>query len=46
MKENPSDNIRALSEISMVMVNGNIIHTKRVKRRKKVDDLLDLVWSN
>lgn len=44
LDQNPLDNIKALADISMVMVKGNLIKAPAVKRMKEVDELLDLVW--
>lgn len=44
LDQNPLDNIKALADISMVMVKGNLIKAPTVKRMKEVDALLDLVW--
>lgn len=44
LDQNPLDNLRALADISMVMVKGNLIKAPAVKKMKEVDELLDLVW--
>ncbi|MCM3030812.1 MULTISPECIES: amidohydrolase family protein [unclassified Niallia] len=46
MDHNPLENIKTLSNITMVMVNGQLIKNPNVNKMKEVDDLLDLVWSN
>ncbi|NUU60425.1 metal-dependent hydrolase family protein [Paenibacillus agri] len=46
MKHNPLDNIKALSNVTMVMVNGNLIQTPSVTRIQEVDELLDTVWDS
>ncbi|MEK5024323.1 metal-dependent hydrolase family protein [Paenibacillus sp. FSL M7-1046] len=42
--QNPLDNIKALSDVAMVMVKGNLIQTPSVTRIQAVDELLDSVW--
>ncbi|WCM62187.1 hypothetical protein [Paenibacillus polymyxa] len=44
MEQNPLDNIKALSDVAMVMVKGNLIQTPSVTRIREVDELLDSVW--
>lgn len=44
MEQNPLEHIEALSDISMVMVKGNLIQTPSVTRIKEVDDVLSSVW--
>lgn len=39
------ENIKALSNVAMVMVRGNLIQTPSVNRIQAVDELLDTVWS-
>lgn len=46
MQQNPLDNIKALSEVAMVMVKGNLIETPSVTRIQAVDELLDSVWGS
>ena len=46
MDHNPLENIKALSNITLVMVNGQLIQNPNVNKMEEVDDLLDLVWSN
>lgn len=43
LEEDPLKNIRTLSKPSMVVVRGNIIDKPKLKRIKKVDDILELV---
>ncbi|OME04586.1 amidohydrolase [Paenibacillus odorifer] len=45
MEQNPLENIKALSNVAMVMVRGNLIQTPSVNRIQAVDELLDTVWS-
>ncbi|WP_340393548.1 amidohydrolase family protein [Paenibacillus sp. FSL E2-0177] len=45
MEQNPLENIKALSDVAMVMVRGNLIQTPSVTRIQAVDELLDTVWS-
>lgn len=44
MEQNPLEHIEVLSDISMVMVKGNLIQTPSVTRIKEVDDVLNSVW--
>ncbi|AWB46570.1 amidohydrolase family protein [Paenibacillus sp. CAA11] len=44
LEQNPLENIEALSDVKMVMVNGNLIETPSVTRIKEVDDILNSVW--
>nr|WP_254207851.1 amidohydrolase family protein [Paenibacillus sp. AK121] len=44
LEHNPLDNIKALSNVAMVMVRGNLIQTPSVTRIQEVDELLDSVW--
>ncbi|KJD39029.1 amidohydrolase [Paenibacillus polymyxa] len=44
LEHNPLDNIKALSNVAMVMVRGNLIPTPSVTRIQEVDELLDSVW--
>ncbi|WP_264454159.1 metal-dependent hydrolase family protein [Paenibacillus polymyxa] len=44
MEQNPLDNIKALSDVAMVMVKGNLIQTPSVASIREVDELLDSVW--
>ena len=44
MEQNPLEHIEALSDISMVMVKGNLIQTPSVTRITEVDDVLNSVW--
>ncbi|MEK5377301.1 metal-dependent hydrolase family protein [Paenibacillus sp. FSL P2-0173] len=44
MEQNPLNNIKALSDVAMVMVKGNLIQTPSVTRIREVDELLDSVW--
>ncbi|MFC9709276.1 amidohydrolase family protein [Paenibacillus sp. NPDC056933] len=44
MEQNPLEHIEALSDISMVMVKGNLIQTPSVTIIKEVDEVLDSVW--
>ncbi|MCW3791651.1 amidohydrolase family protein [Paenibacillus sp. LS1] len=44
IEQNPLEHIEALSDISMVMVKGNLIQTPSVTRIKEVDDVLNSVW--
>jgi len=44
LDQNPLDNLKALADISRVMVKGNLIKAPAVKKMKEVDELLDLVW--
>ncbi|ODB56564.1 amidohydrolase [Paenibacillus polymyxa] len=44
MEQNPLDNIKALSDVAMVLVKGNLIQTPSVTRIREVDELLDSVW--
>lgn len=44
MEQIPLEHIEALSDISMVMVKGNLIQTPSVTRIKEVDDVLNSVW--
>ncbi|WP_249930686.1 amidohydrolase family protein [Paenibacillus polymyxa] len=46
LEHNPLDNIKALSNVAMVMVRGNLIPTPSVTRIQEVDALLDSVWQN
>ncbi|SEJ05249.1 metal-dependent hydrolase family protein [Paenibacillus polymyxa] len=46
LEHNPLDNIKALSNVAMVMVKGNLIPTPSVTRIQEVDELLDSVWKN
>lgn len=41
---NPLEQIEALSNISMVMVKGNLIQNPSVTHIKEVDEVLNLVW--
>ncbi|MNI41758.1 hypothetical protein D3C73_960200 [compost metagenome] len=45
LEHNPLDNIRALADVAMVMVGGNLIQEPKVDRIPEVDQLLDSVWS-
>jgi imidazolonepropionase-like amidohydrolase len=45
LEHNPLDNIKALSNVAMVMVKGELIRTPSVTRMQEVDDLLDSVWN-
>ncbi|SFR25582.1 MULTISPECIES: amidohydrolase family protein [unclassified Paenibacillus] len=44
MEQNPLNNIKALSDVAMVMVKGNLIQTPSVARIRELDELLDSVW--
>ncbi|TQS00842.1 amidohydrolase family protein [Paenibacillus ottowii] len=44
LEDNPLDNIKALLNVAMVMVRGNLIQTPSVTRIQEVDELLDSVW--
>lgn len=44
LEQNPLDNIKALSDVAMVMVKGKLIQTPSVARIREVDELLDSVW--
>ncbi|QYK60535.1 Imidazolonepropionase [Paenibacillus sp. S25] len=44
LEQNPLDNIKALSDVAMVMVKGNLIQTPSVTRIRELDELLDSVW--
>lgn len=46
MQQSPLDNIKALSEVAMVMVKGSLIQTPSVTRIQAVDELLDSVWGS
>lgn len=46
LEHNPLDNIKALSNVAMVMVRGNLIPTPSVTRIQEVDELLDSVRQN
>ncbi|MGG4218115.1 amidohydrolase family protein [Paenibacillus jamilae] len=46
LEHNPLDDIKALSNVAMVMVRGNLIPTPSVTRIQEVDELLDSVWQN
>ncbi|MBY0205899.1 MULTISPECIES: amidohydrolase family protein [Paenibacillus] len=44
LDQNPLEQIEALSNMSMVMVKGNMIQNPSVNRIKEVDDVLNAVW--
>lgn len=44
LKHNPLERIEALSDVNMVMVNGNLIQTPSITRIPEVDQLLNSVW--
>lgn len=44
LEHNPLERIEALSNVNMVMVNGNLIPTPSVTRIPEVDQLLNSVW--
>jgi hypothetical protein len=41
VKDNPLDDLRALKDVSMVVMEGKIYDHPVVKKNPKVDDLLD-----
>lgn len=46
LEQNPLEQIEALSDISMVMVKGNLIDKPSVTRIPEVDAVLDSVWAD
>lgn len=44
MNQNPLESIQALSDVSMVMVKGNLIQLPTVEKIPQVDKILDSVW--
>lgn len=46
MERNPLDGIKVLSDVSLVMVKGNLIQEPSLNRIPDVDKLLDLAWEN
>ncbi|WP_145046778.1 amidohydrolase family protein [Paenibacillus xylanexedens] len=46
LEQSPLEQIEALSDISMVMVKGNLIEKPSVTRIPEVDAVLDSVWLN
>lgn len=44
LDQNPLEQIAALSNMSMVMVKGNLIQNPSVNRIKEVDEVLNIVW--
>ncbi|WP_258166246.1 amidohydrolase family protein [Paenibacillus sp. PCH8] len=44
LEQNPLEQFEALSNMSMVMVKGNLIQSPSVVRIKEVDNVLKSVW--
>ena len=44
LDHNPLEQLEALSNMSMVMVKGNLIENPSISRIKEVDEVLNLVW--